>query len=159
MKANQVLLALSATCWLLLAVTACVPTPDRYSNAATAEMDRETKMKYAQYMEAGQQLYVQYCMNCHMDQGQGLGELYPPLAKADYLINFKQASICGILYGQEGEIVVNGVTYNQPMPAQAQLTPLEIAEVYTFVSNSWGNAAGLTLVTEVEKLLRDCPDK
>lgn len=141
---------------LLLSCWACDPTPRRFENAASAEMDHDTKMKYARYMQAGQKLYVQYCANCHMGQGEGLGQLYPPLAGADYLLEQKEASICGIQNGQNGEITVNGIVYDQPMPAQSQLTSLEIAEVYTFVSNSWGNAAGLTLVTDVEKILRDC---
>ena len=141
---------------LVVALWACDPTPRQFENAASAEMDHDTKMKYAQYMQAGQKIYNQYCANCHMGQGEGLGQLYPPLAGSDYLLEQKEASLCGILNGQQGEITVNGIVYDQPMPAQSQLTALELAEVYTYVSNSWGNAAGLTLVTEVEKVLRDC---
>jgi nitrite reductase (NO-forming) len=44
-----------------------------------------------------------------------------------------------------GEIVVNGETYNNTMPAQA-LTDQEVAEILTYVYDSWGN--NKTVVTE-----------
>ena len=31
---------------------------------------------------AGQRLYTTHCANCHMDNGQGLRQLIPPLAGA-----------------------------------------------------------------------------
>src|SRR5687768_14899730 len=64
----------------------------------------------------GQQLYVQQCANCHMDDGSGLRGLIPPLAGSDYLVRHREQLACLIRHGQQGEIVVNGVHYNRPMP-------------------------------------------
>ena len=56
----------------------------------------------------------------------------------------------------QGELVVNGVTYNQVMPGLAMLTDLEIAEIATFVANSWENDMGYIGVTTVTSQLGDC---
>ena len=82
--------------------------------------------------------------------------MYPPLAGADYLLDSIPRAACIIKYGQHKEIVVNGVTYSQKMTGFSQLTNLEIAEVITFITNSWGNEGGYQNVKEVDKWLQNC---
>ncbi len=96
----------------------------------------EEKVKLEQYLVEGQQLYLQYCSTCHQKEGQGLARLYPPLDNSDYLDNNVDGVICIVKHGLQGSIVVNGVEYNQMMPANPALTPLEIAEIVTYVYNS-----------------------
>jgi len=122
----------------------------------TPEMTSEEKMKYDQYMVAGETLYLLNCSQCHNAMGTGLGELYPPLKESDYMENNFEEVICILKYGKSGEIVVNGKTYNQVMPPQPQLSSLEIAEIATYIYNSWGHTRGLIPVTEVEALLAAC---
>lgn len=112
--------------------------------------------KFSQYMVVGQDLYLQHCSNCHQVDGSGLAQLYPPLAKSDYLEENLAKSICSMKYGLMGEIEVNGVTYNQNMPGIPTLTPLEIAEITTYITNSWGNEHGLVTIQEVEEALKSC---
>lgn len=114
------------------------------------------KVKLEQYLVEGQQLYLQYCSACHQREGQGLAQLYPPLSNADYLDDNVEGVVCIVKNGLQGPIVVNGVEYNQAMPANPTLTPLEIAEIVTYVYNSWGREHGLVPVTEVEKILKTC---
>jgi len=121
-------------------------------------MDRETKIKFDQYLVQGKELYQTYCTNCHQDDGKGLAALYPPLAASDYLMADLPRAACIVKNGQFKEIVVNGTTYNQMMPGLGHLTNLEIATIITYVSNSWGNEAGIQNVTEVEKWLNQCPE-
>ena len=120
-------------------------------------MDGKTKMKMIQYMRTGKQLYTQHCANCHQPDGSGLGALYPPLAKSDYLMKDPKQVACLIKNGQNGEITVNGVEYNQAMPPHKDLTNLEIAEIITFISNTWENKSGLHNVKVIEQVLQDCP--
>ncbi len=122
-------------------------------------MDRSTRIKFEQYLAKGESLYDVYCINCHQDRGQGLAQLYPPLAKSDYLLADIPRAACIIKNGQMKEIVVNGTTYHQMMPGLPSLTNLEIAEILTFVTNSWGNEAGLQSVKEVEKWLQNCEEE
>ncbi len=86
----------------------------------------------------GKELYSLYCQNCHMEKGEGVEGLYPPLAKTSYLKDAKK-NIKIILEGQSGEITVNEKKYNTDMPAQAYLTDEEIADILNYVRSSWGN--------------------
>src|SRR5687768_8142211 len=65
----------------------------------------------------GKEVYAAQCVSCHQDQGEGIEDVYPPLAKADYLMADKSRSIVQVLYGASGEMKVNGKTYNSDMPA------------------------------------------
>ena len=113
------------------------------------------EIKRQKYITEGILVYKTNCANCHQTKGQGLAALYPPIAGSDYLVN-KNSVICLIRYGQQGKIVVNGKTYNRPMPAQPQLSDLEIAELVTYMYNEWGNETKLTGVKEVTPILNEC---
>ncbi len=107
-------------------------------------------------MVQGQQLYASYCSNCHQEDGKGLARLIPPLAKSDYLLQDAGRTVCLIKNGAAGQMVVNGVVYNQKMPANPSLKNIEIAQIITFINNSWGNEKGYTPVREVENHLSAC---
>ncbi len=83
-------------------------------------------------------------------------KLYPPLAKSDYIKDQVSVVACIIKYGASGSIVVNDVEYNMQMPAYSELTPLEIAEIVTYISNSWGNEEGYYPVQQAQKDLAGC---
>lgn len=99
-------------------------------------------------MARGEQLYISYCLSCHLDQGQGIEGVYPPLAKSDYLMADKKRSIQQILYGVSGEIKVNGKTYNLEMTG-FDLTDEETADVLNYIRNSWGNKGAVVAPEEV----------
>jgi mono/diheme cytochrome c family protein len=120
------------------------------------EMDRRTKIRFDQYKVQGMTLYTKHCSQCHQASGEGLASLYPPLKQADYLLEDLPRAACIIINGQVQAITVNGKTYNQMMPGVQNLTPLEVAEIMTYITNSWGNAKGLIEVKEVEKWLQAC---
>ena len=91
-------------------------------------------------MEAGKNTYNQVCMACHMDKGQGIPNVFPPLAKSDYLMKDVTRNIKNLIEGLQGEITVNGKKYNQVMPASG-LDDTDIANVLNYVMNSFGNKA------------------
>ncbi|MEL0454712.1 cytochrome c [Flavobacteriaceae bacterium SZ-1-7] len=99
-------------------------------------------------IKRGSEIYQDFCVSCHLPTGEGIRKTYPPLAKSDYLINNRTASIKGIKYGQQGEIVVNGQKYNGFM-APMGLADDEVADVMNYISNSWGNKND-NMVTEAE---------
>jgi nitrite reductase (NO-forming) len=86
-----------------------------------------------------------------MENGEGLPGVYPPVAKTDYLKKPSAHLIDIILKGQDGEIVVNGVTYNTPMPAQAYLDDEKTSDILNYIRNSWGNKGAAITPTEVKK--------
>lgn len=113
-------------------------------------------VKFRQYFLKGEQLYKQHCANCHQGDGKGFGLLYPPLDSSDFLLNNPDSSICIIRNGRSGHLIVNGKAYNQPMPGSLTLTDIEIAEIMTFISNSWSNQKGIFDVRTVSETLSGC---
>ena len=86
----------------------------------------------------GKEIYIAQCMSCHMEGGEGIEDVYPPLAKSDYLMEDKTRSINTVIHGLSGEIVVNGKTYNMEMTA-FELSDQEASDVLNYIRNSWGN--------------------
>ncbi|WP_223551708.1 cytochrome c [Aestuariivivens sp. NBU2969] len=96
----------------------------------------------------GSEIYTDFCATCHMPNGEGVETVNPPLAKSDFLIKNREESIKGIKYGRQGEITVNGKTYNGIM-APLGLSDDEVADVMNYITNSWGNKND-KMVTEEE---------
>ncbi|WP_421890940.1 c-type cytochrome [Marinoscillum sp.] len=142
---------------LTILVSSCGSSPNKQT-ADEEPMDRRTEIRLTQYMVQGKSLYQTYCSNCHQADGTGLAKLYPPLAGSDYLMADLKEAACLIKNGKTGEIMVNGVSYNQMMPANTNLTPIEIAEIITYISNSWGNKAGISATRDVTRWLKNCED-
>ena len=115
-------------------------------------MQQEKPLK--QSILDGGEIYQDFCLQCHLDNGKGVENAFPPLAKSDYLQNNIEASIRGIKYGLRGEITVNGNTYNGVMVNQG-LDEEEVADVMNYILNSWGNKAEnqitVAQVLEVQK--------
>ncbi|HRO27839.1 MAG TPA: cytochrome D1 domain-containing protein, partial [Luteimonas sp.] len=98
----------------------------------------------------GQKAYLDNCAACHQPDGKGLAGAFPPLAGSDWLQGKTPAEVAStVLTGLEGEIVVNGVTYDSLMPAQSHISDADIAAITTYVLNSWGNPGGSVSVAEV----------
>lgn len=115
--------------------------------------------KFKQYYRQGESLYAKHCSNCHQNDGTGLGRLYPPLNKSDYMANNFEDVICLIRAGKKGSMIVNGIEYNQPMPGIPALTDLEVAEIATYIYNSWSHKRGIIEVRDVSKVLAGCPSE
>lgn len=65
--------------------------------------------------------------------------------------------LCLMKYGSQGNLTVNRKTFAQPMPGVSSLTNLEIAEIATYIYNTWENEKGIVDVTEVNNLMKNCP--
>jgi nitrite reductase (NO-forming) len=102
-------------------------------------------------MEKGRRVYTQVCFACHQPEGQGMPGVFPPLAKSDYLMADKSRAITALIKGLGGAITVNGQQYNGVMPPST-LNDEQIANVLTFVRNSWGNNGDIVTVDEVKKV-------
>jgi mono/diheme cytochrome c family protein len=89
-------------------------------------------------MARGQEVYMAQCLSCHQSEGEGIEDVFPPLAKSDYLMADKKRSIHQVLHGLSGEIKVNGKIYNGEMSA-FDLTDQEVSDVLNYIRNSWGN--------------------
>ena len=120
------------------------------------QLDERTKIRLMQYMAEGRRLYGLHCSNCHQVDGKGLARLYPPLKNSDYLKNNFVKVVCGIRYGQNRRIIVNGIDFHQPMPANPRLTDLEIAEISTFVYNEFADSVVIITMNHVRNTMNQC---
>jgi nitrite reductase (NO-forming) len=102
-------------------------------------------------MQRGKAVFLGTCSTCHQLEGQGLASIFPPLAKSDYLMADATRSIDIVLKGLSGPLAVNGQTYNSTMPPLANLTDHEIADVLTYVRNSFGNEGDAISADQVAK--------
>jgi len=91
-----------------------------------------------------------------MEDGTGLKGIIPPLAGSDYLKNNPLDVACIIRYGMEGEVVVNGKTYNQPMAGIHYVTDTEIANIINYINHAWGNDYGMVDFKEMRIRLKEC---
>ena len=110
--------------------------------AAQAAPDAET-------MKRGQAVYARTCIACHQPTGAGLPPVFPPLAGSEWIAKSASIAVRNILHGMTGPVTVKGTTYNSMMPPVAGLSDKDIADVVTYVNNSWGNAGPSVTETEV----------
>lgn len=115
-----------------------------------------SSMKFTQYYVKGEDLYIKHCSNCHQKNGSGLGLVYPPLNTSDYMNNNFEQVLCLIKYGSKGELTVNGKKFVQPMPGIPSLTDLEIAEIATYIYNTWDHKRGIIDVIETSRVMDSC---
>lgn len=141
------------TCFVLFAFCFLLAACSKNKESQTKN---DSSPKFTQYFNHGEALYQNHCSNCHQKNGTGLGRVYPPLNKSDFMEkNFREV-ICLIRYGKKGELIVNGINFHQTMPGIPLLTDLEIAEISTYIYNSWDHKRGLVDVREVTPILENC---
>ena len=106
----------------------------------------------AERIAQGRRLFTSICAACHQPTGRGLPNVFPPLAGSDFLNADKNRAIQTVIFGRQGEVVVNGLKFNNSMPS-FPLNDQDIANVLTFVYNSFGNS-GLEVTPDEVKALR-----
>lgn len=117
--------------------------------AASAKAGALTK---EEQIKAGQALFAGTCSTCHQANGQGLEGVFPPLAGSDWIKADPKRVPQVILHGLVGPVKVNGKDYNSNMPPMNQLTDDEVANISTYVLNSWGNPGGQITKDEAAKI-------
>lgn len=97
----------------------------------------------------GEKVYKKYCISCHQADGGGVPHMNPPLINTSYVLGDKEQLIKIILNGLKN-VKIEDETYTNPMPPLKALKDQEIADVLTFVRNSFGNKASGVTVAEVK---------
>ena len=105
--------------------------------------------KLQESMKRGKEVYLLHCQNCHMENGQGMEGVNPPVAKTTYLKDAKK-NIGIILNGQSGENTVNGKKYNAIMNPMNYLDDEQVADVLNYIRNSWGNKYPIVTPAQVK---------
>lgn len=116
--------------------------PNMQAVSDAAASDSAGELTIEQQVAAGKALFEGTCSTCHQPQGQGIDGVFPPLANSDYIAADPSSVARVTLHGLQGPVTVNGKDYNSIMPPMSQLTDDEVANISTYVLNSWGNPGG-----------------
>jgi len=99
----------------------------------------------------GKQLYTQYCLACHQEDGAGVPNMNPPLIQTTYVLGDKKKLIAWVLKGSGTEkLPIDGITYSNNMPPQASLKDDEIAKILTYIRSHFENKASAVTSSEVQ---------
>jgi nitrite reductase (NO-forming) len=112
------------------------------NNAATPARNPAERIAF------GKRLFDANCAACHQPDGTGMAGAFPPLAASDFLNADKARAIATVIMGRSGPITVNGEAYDGVMPALL-LSDEDVANVLTYVYNSWGNNQSVVTPAEV----------
>lgn len=120
-----------------------------------ASCQSEGDLEFKRYYSAGALVYESHCQNCHGANGEGLSALIPPLSDSAYLRKNAVRLPCNLKNGQKGAITIKGRPFDDAMPANV-LSPVEIAQVLTYIGNSFGNKLNTIDEQSVQKSLAGC---
>ena len=100
----------------------------------------------------GKTVYLQRCMVCHQAAGGGVPKLNAPLDGSSSVNSTNIAKLVKyIVKGFNDRVEIDGEFYENAMPAAADLTDQQIADVLTFIRNSWTNKAGPVTTLQVKQ--------
>jgi mono/diheme cytochrome c family protein len=98
----------------------------------------------------GKNIYEQYCLSCHQADGSGVPGMNPPLIKTSWVKGDKKKLIKWVLQGSAENVPIDGQSYSNNMAAQNFLKDQELADVLTYIRNSFDNKQSAVTATEVK---------
>ena len=110
----------------------------------------ENKVPFQSSIQRGGKVYYEQCLSCHQADGGGVQRMNPPLIKTKWVLGDKMQLIQIVLNGMNGKTEINGDTYQNVMAPHSDLTDQQIADVLTYVRNSFGNKASAVSVLQVK---------
>lgn len=134
----------------ILAILGCSGQPAQISGS----VPQNTEIASVQTMQdhPGKRIYDQYCKACHMADGAGIKGLQPPLIKNKTVNGPADKLIQITMHGRSGKLVIDGVEYNGIMPPHTHLSNQQIADVLTYVRQSFSNNSEPVTPDQVIKL-------
>ena len=125
--------------------------PIEFTSSGKNNMPAKEETAEGNLLAFGKSIFSTTCIACHQANGEGIPNIFPPLAKSDYLNKDKKRAIETVIKGLSGEVIVNGKKYNGVMPPP-MLSEKQIAAVLTYVYSQWGNSGKTVSEEEVRKV-------
>src|SRR4051812_37108285 len=123
---------------LLLLIVIFVSACKKKATSSEAAIDPVISESIAR----GQVVYKQYCVACHMVDGLGAPPMNPSLSGTSFVKGDKNVLIPIVLKGMSNQ-AIDGQKYHNVMPPLDFLTDEQVADVLTYVRNSFGNKESL----------------
>lgn len=106
---------------------------------------------HAQNMQKGKKIYETRCLACHQADGGGVPNMNAPLDGASNVVGNDIARLVRIIrYGYNERVALDGLYYSNAMTASPDLKDNEIADLLTYIRNSWSNKASAITIAQVQ---------
>lgn len=107
----------------------------------------------AQNMANGKKIYELRCLVCHQADGGGVPNMNAPLDGASNVVGNDIARMVKIIRnGYNERVALDGFYYSNAMTANPDLKDSDIADVLTYIRNSWSNKASKVTLAQVQKV-------
>jgi len=142
---NRIVNQLILSVLLCIFVVSCQSNTDKKKVAAGSEpTEKEIVNNQPEQMvekvHPGKAVYTKYCLVCHQVNGSGVPGMYPPLSNGSWVGKDPKELVTILTKGLNGKVEVNNEVYKSAMPAQAQLTDQEIADLLSYIRSDFGNS-------------------
>lgn len=131
-------------------ITALMSLGFLYIIAQTQKPTKKTIDNPAASIHRGQVVYQKECLSCHQLDGGGVPHMNPPLGGSTDVLKDKKKIIGIVLNGMTDRVPLDDEYYSNNMASHSYLTNQQIADVLTYVRNSFGNKADAITVAEVK---------
>lgn len=148
------------------AATIYVRLREVISDIKNNEINKDANLLRKQFPR-GANLFRSTCQTCHGTDGNGIRSLAPPLNHSEWVTGSKDKLIAIVLYGLKGPVKVNNKVYKAPeingdMPgigSNKDIVDEDIAQLLSFIRNSWSNGAEKISREEVMKIRKRFGDR
>ncbi len=120
--------------------------------AAPVQETEKTEVVVNDALLPGKSVYDNFCLSCHMGNGLGAPGMNPPLVGTDWVLGDKERLIKVVLEGLDQSVEIQGEIYQNVMASHSFLSDQQVADVLTFVRQSFGNDASEIKADEVKKV-------
>jgi len=101
----------------------------------------------------GKKIYETRCLTCHQADGGGVPNMNAPLDASSNVVGNNIARLVGIIRnGYNERVALDGYYYTNAMTANPDLKDQDIADVLTYIRNTWSNKASSISLTQVQKI-------
>ena len=99
----------------------------------------------------GAEVYTAKCQSCHQADGGGVPNMNAPLDAASNVVGKDIARLVRIIrYGYNERVALDGFYYSNAMTASPDLKDNELADLLTYIRNSWSNKASAITIAQVQ---------
>lgn len=106
----------------------------------------------AQNMANGEKLYKMRCLACHQADGGGVPNMNAPLDGSSNVTGNNIARLVKIVKnGFNERVPLDGFYYSNAMTPNPDFKDQDIADVLTFIRNSWTNKASKVNLAQVQQ--------
>jgi mono/diheme cytochrome c family protein len=119
------------------------------ATAQTTEIDKQAWSR-------GEALYVDNCTGCHMENGEGLAQAFPPIKGSSAVQAKTPDTVIHVVLAGAKIPATKGKPTGLAMPAfDWKLDDKDVADLVNYIRNAWGNHASLTSADTVSKVRKN----